>query len=70
MAGLDAVIAAMADALSNGTSVDIAGFGKFALVDKPARQARNPSTGEPVDVPAKTVVQFKPAKALRESVNK
>lgn len=37
----------------------IAGFGSFKKVTKAPRKARNPRTGETVDVPAKTVITFK-----------
>lgn len=42
----------------------IVGFGSFNVVDKPARTARNPRTGEAVQVPAKTTVTFKPSKTV------
>ena len=41
-------------------------FGVFELVTRKARRARNPRTGERIDVLAKTVVRFKPAWALQE----
>ena len=39
---------------------------KFELVDKDAKIARNPSNGEPVNVPAKTVVKPRPRKRLHD----
>ena len=42
------------------------GFGIFELQRRSARRARNPRTGERLDVPAKVVVKFRPAKALKE----
>lgn len=39
--------------------VIIRGFGTFKFVHKPARTCRNPATGEPVEVDAKSVIQFK-----------
>lgn len=44
------------------------GFGKLALVDRKARMGRNPATGETIQIPAKTVVKFKIAKACKDAV--
>ena len=46
------------------------GFGTFSTNDRPARDGRNPSTGATIKIAAKTVVKFKPGKALAEAVNK
>lgn len=59
----------IAKQLEGGNAVDLAGFGKFDLTQLAARVARNPKTGDPVDVPASTAVKFRPAKALKERVN-
>lgn len=60
---------AIQDALANGETVSIPGFGSFTTVTRAARTARNPRTGETIDVPAKPAVKFKPAKALKDAVN-
>jgi len=44
------------------------GIGKLVLVDRRARMGRNPATGEPIQIPAKTVVKFRVAKACKEAV--
>ena len=44
------------------------GIGKLVLVERKARMGRNPATGEPIQIPAKTVVKFRVAKACKESV--
>lgn len=49
-------------------SFTISGIGKLVLVERKARMARNPRTGEMVHVPAKKVVKFKVAKACKEAV--
>lgn len=54
--------------LEEGHEINIAGFGKFTCKDKPERQARNPRTGEMLTIPAKRVLKFTPAKALKERV--
>ncbi|MDX6645537.1 MAG: DNA-binding protein HU-beta [Miltoncostaeaceae bacterium] len=65
---VDAVCGAIASALERGEDVGIAGFGKFAAVERAARQARDPRTGAGIDVPARLVPKFSPASALKESV--
>jgi DNA-binding protein HU-beta len=44
------------------------GIGKLVLVNRKARMGRNPATGEPIQIPAKTVVKFRVAKVCKESV--
>lgn len=52
--------------LRNGVEVELTRFAKFELVDRDAKTARNPQTGESVDVPAKTVVRVRNRKRLHE----
>ena len=58
----------MADAMSSGDGCDIAGFGKFLGKMRAARTARNPRTGDIVQVPEKRVPAFKAGKALKNKV--
>ncbi len=44
------------------------GFGKMVKVDRKARTGINPATGEKIQIPAKTVVKFRLAKAAKEAV--
>ncbi len=44
------------------------GFGKLVKVHRAARQGRNPATGATIQIPAKTVVKFRVAKAAKEAV--
>jgi len=44
------------------------GLGKLVKVHRKARQGRNPATGETIQIPAKTVVKFRVAKAAKEAV--
>ena len=44
------------------------GFGKLVLANRKARMGRNPQTGEPIKIPAKRVVKFRVAKAMKDSV--
>lgn len=54
--------------LKSEGEVSIAGFGTFLVKHRDARKARNPKTGETVNVPATKVPKFKAAKALKETV--
>lgn len=65
---VDAVLESIAEALKTGEEIKLTGFGKWTVVERAARQAHNPKTGEPVLVPAKKAVRFKPAKDLKEKV--
>jgi len=49
-------------------SFTIPGIGKLVLVDRKARMGRNPATGEQIEIPAKTVLKFRVAKAAKEAV--
>lgn len=55
----------MADALAEGERIEIHGVGSFDLHIRPARQARNPKTGEAVQKPA----TVKPSKKMKDRVN-
>jgi DNA-binding protein HU-beta len=65
-ASYDAFLKVIEDKLRAGERVSFIGFGSFAVVDKPARTARNPRTGKPIKVAAKKVVKFKAGASLRE----
>lgn len=54
--------------LKSGGDVTVSGVGKLSSVKRDALQARNPSTGAVIDVPAKMVVKFKVAKDLADTV--
>lgn len=56
-------------ALVGGDRVEIRGFGSFTVRDRDAREARNPKSGEIVQIPAKKTPFFKTGKELRERVN-
>ena len=54
--------------LKKGTEVSIAGLGIFSVKARAARQARNPRTGETIQVAAMKVPKFRAAKALKDAV--
>jgi DNA-binding protein HU-beta len=65
---LKAAVEAVSNALKKGERVAIPGFGIFSVRERAARKGRNPRTGDVIDIPARKVVVFKPAKDLREGV--
>lgn len=67
-AALDAVLDALGENVAKGEKISLAGFGIFERVDRDARTARNPATGESVEVAATKVIKFKPASALKATV--
>jgi nucleoid DNA-binding protein len=50
--------------------IELRNFGVFEVKQRKARKARNPRTGDRVDVPPKNVVTFKPGKEMEEKVRK
>jgi DNA-binding protein HU-beta len=65
---VETVVDSIVETLKNGEEVSIAGLGIFSAKMRAARQARNPRTGEAIDVPAMRVPKFRPAKALKDAV--
>ena len=62
------VIEGFISALEKGDSVSLVGFGSFKVVERAAREGRNPSTGEKMQIPASKAVKFTPSKSLKERV--
>ncbi|WP_223479171.1 integration host factor subunit beta [Oricola indica] len=67
---VNAVFDEITDSLSQGNRVELRGFGAFSVKNRPAREGRNPRTGEKVSVEEKWVPFFKTGKELRERLNK
>lgn len=65
-----AVLEEIQCAVARGDSVVLPGFGSFKAVERAARVARNPQTGEELNVPARRAPVFKPGKAFKDAVNK
>ncbi|MCG2841215.1 HU family DNA-binding protein [Sandaracinobacter sp. RS1-74] len=66
---VDALFAEIGDAAAKGEEIAISGFGKFVPKKRPARDGRNPATGEVMTIKAATNISFKPAKALKDKLN-
>ena len=65
---METLIDTITGTLKKGEEVSIAGLGIFSVKERAARTARNPRTGEKIDVPAMRVPKFRPAKALKDLV--
>jgi len=65
---VETIISSIVKTLKSGGEVSIAGLGIFSAKVRAARTARNPRTGETVNVPAMKVPKFRAAKALKDSV--
>ena len=66
---LKAFVDVVTEQLKAGDKVQLVGFGTFEVVDKPAREGRNPRTGETMKIAASKSPKFKPGKALKDSLN-
>lgn len=66
---VQAVLDTIVDGVNRGEKVNIHGFGVFTVVDRAAKKARNPKTGETVDVPASRKPKFSPGKNFKMAVN-
>ena len=66
---LDAFIGSVTEALSNGDSVALVGFGTFSVKDRAERKGRNPQTGEEITIKAARIPSFKAGKSLKDAVN-
>ena len=65
---VDAFLDAVKSALAEQHNIEIRGFGTFKIRNRKTRMARNPRTGEPVEVAARPVPVFKPSNELRAVV--
>ena len=67
-AAVDCVLSSITKALEKGDAVTLIGFGTFKVVERTARRARNPQTGETIKINAKKVPKFVAGKALKDAV--
>ena len=66
---LKAFIDTVADELAKGEKIQLVGFGTFEVIERAAREGRNPLTGEKMQIKASKAPKFKAGKALKEAVN-
>jgi integration host factor subunit beta len=64
------ILKSLTEAVIQGERIEIRGFGSFTRHRLPPRVSRNPKTGEPVQLPSRSGIRFKPGKELRLRVNK
>ncbi|EEG34678.1 DNA-binding protein HU [Neisseria flavescens NRL30031/H210] len=65
---LDATTNAVTNALKNGDTVTLVGFGTFYVGERAERQGRNPKTGEPLTIAAAKTPKFRAGKALKDAL--
>ena len=66
---LNAVVAAIADAVAAGEKVQVSGFGSFDVKAREARMGRNPKTGEAVEIASSKRIVFSAAQVLKDKIN-
>lgn len=67
---IDETLAVIAEMLVQGEAVSLKEFGSFSVTSKIATTARNPRTGEPINIPERKVPKFIPALKLKEIVDR
>ncbi|EMU4062515.1 TPA: HU family DNA-binding protein [Neisseria gonorrhoeae] len=65
---LDATTNAVTNALKQGDTVTLVGFGTFYVGKRAERQGRNPKTGEPLTIAAAKTLKFRAGKALKDAL--
>ena len=65
---VNAVFSAIESALADGDEVTISGFGSFKVVERSARQGRNPQTGASITIDARKSPVFRPGTQLKRAV--
>lgn len=68
-AALKAFTDVVSDDLKKGEKIQLVGFGTFEVSERPAREGRNPRTGETMTIAASKQPKFKPGKALKDAIN-
>jgi DNA-binding protein HU-beta len=66
---LEVAIETVSDELAAGGEVALAGFGKFSVSHRAARQGRNPAKGATIDIAASKAAKFSAASALKSRLN-
>lgn len=66
---LEATVDTIKQALKNGDSVALVGFGTFSVGKRAARTGRNPRTGQEIKIRAAKVPKFSAGKGLKDALN-
>ena len=67
---IESILEHMVEALLNGETVKLTGFGSFVVREKRKRIGRNPKTGKEVSIAKRRVLTFKPSGLFKQRVNK
>jgi DNA-binding protein HU-beta len=67
---VNAVLEGIAYTLEKGGSISLVGFGNFKVANRAAREGRNPSTGEKIQIEASKSIKFTPGATLKARINK
>jgi DNA-binding protein HU-beta len=65
-----AVVSAILDSLVAGEAVRVSGLGTFDVAARPARQGRNPQSGEAIKIGASKAVRFRAGKTVKDALNR
>jgi DNA-binding protein HU-beta len=65
---VEAMLAGIVAAAKQGEEINLPGFGKFKVKESPARQGRNPATGETIAIAASRRLGFAPAKQVKDAL--
>ena len=66
---LKAFTEVVAEELKKGEKIQLVGFGTFEVSERPAREGRNPRSGETMTIAASKAPKFKAGKALKDAIN-
>jgi len=66
---VDAVLDVLKEAIQNGETVKVSGFGMFLVRQKSERAGRNPKTGEAISIASRRALTFKPSAVLKAALN-
>jgi DNA-binding protein HU-beta len=66
---LEAFTQAVTDVLTNGDSVKLIGFGTFEVIERSAREGRDPRNGTAITIAASKTPKFKPGKLMKDHIN-
>lgn len=65
---VDSVIKSITKSLKGNKDVRLVGFGTFSVTQRPAREGRNPRTGQKIKIKASKQPKFRPGKGLKEAI--
>ena len=66
---MNGIMSTIIQSLADNKKVELRGFGTFGIKHRMPKKARNPGTGEPINLPERHVPTFKPSKFMRSHVN-